>query len=229
MNDKDFAELVESVKQAGEIKRGLRQPSRVFDFSPMDIKGIRAKLDKSQREFALMIGVSLGTLQNWEQGRRKPVGPARALLRVAEQSPEAFRDALETPQPLTLLLLHPDYPLPRNLKVIQIAGDAGVGEDGAGLLADFALGRAAREVGQDEVFHVRVAGQRRRAGRGHVAELGRHLALFFQISALHHQRVGPADDVGQAVGAADVADVDVLRAGDGLAQHVVGVDDAAVG
>ncbi len=96
MNDKDFAQLLESVKQAGEIKRGLREPSRVFEYSPLDIKAIRKKLDKSQREFALMIGVSVGTLQNWEQGRRKPVGPARALLRVAERSPEAFQEALET-------------------------------------------------------------------------------------------------------------------------------------
>jgi putative transcriptional regulator len=95
MNDKDFSELVDSIKQAGEIKRGARQPSRVFEFSPMDIKQIRQTLDKSQREFALMIGVSVATLQNWEQGRRKPVGPARALLRVAAERPEAFRDALE--------------------------------------------------------------------------------------------------------------------------------------
>jgi putative transcriptional regulator len=70
MNDKEFAELTESIKQAGEIKRGLRQPSRVFEFSPLDIKDIRAKLDKSQREFALMIGVSLGTLA--ELGARTP-------------------------------------------------------------------------------------------------------------------------------------------------------------
>lgn len=95
MKDKDFSELVDSIKQAGEIKRGARQPSRVFEFSPMDIKQIRQTLDKSQREFALMIGVSVATLQNWEQGRRKPVGPARALLRVAAERPEAFRDALE--------------------------------------------------------------------------------------------------------------------------------------
>ena len=95
MNDKDFAELVDSVKEAGDIKKGVREPSRVFEFSPMDIKGIRQKLDKSQSEFAMMIGVSVATLQNWEQGRRKPVGPARALLRVAAESPEAVREALE--------------------------------------------------------------------------------------------------------------------------------------
>ena len=95
MNDKDFAELMESIKQAGEIKRGLRQPSRVFEYSPMDIKGIRAKLDKSQREFALMIGVSLGTLQNWEQGRRTPHGAALVLLHVASRHPEAVWDVVE--------------------------------------------------------------------------------------------------------------------------------------
>ncbi|MBP6016697.1 MAG: helix-turn-helix domain-containing protein [Candidatus Promineofilum sp.] len=95
MNDKDFSELVDSIKEAGAIKRGTREPSRVFEFSPMDIKVIRQKLDKSQREFALMIGVSVGTLQNWEQGRRKPVGPARALLRVAAENPEAVREALD--------------------------------------------------------------------------------------------------------------------------------------
>ena len=53
-------------------------------------------MDKFQSEFALMIGVSVGTLQNWEQGRRKPVGPARALLKVASENPEAVREALET-------------------------------------------------------------------------------------------------------------------------------------
>ena len=93
MNDNDFNNLVESIKQAGEIKQGLREPSRVFEFSPMDIKEIRRKLEKSQREFAMMIGVSIGTLQNWEQGRRHPVGPARALLKVAEANPRAVQEA----------------------------------------------------------------------------------------------------------------------------------------
>lgn len=95
MNDEEFNNLVESIKQAGEIKKGTREPSRVFEFSPMDIKEIRKQLQKSQSEFALMIGVSIGTLQNWEQGRRKPVGPARALLKVAAENPEAVREALE--------------------------------------------------------------------------------------------------------------------------------------
>jgi putative transcriptional regulator len=61
----------------------------------MDIKSIRNKLHQSQSEFAFMIGVSISTLQNWEQGRRKPDGPAKALLKVAAESPEAVRKALE--------------------------------------------------------------------------------------------------------------------------------------
>lgn len=94
MNEEEFNDLVESIKQAGEIKKGLREPSRIFEFSPLDIKEIRHKLNQSQREFALMIGVSIGTLQNWEQGRRQPVGPARALLKVAAEKPEAVKEAL---------------------------------------------------------------------------------------------------------------------------------------
>lgn len=94
MNEQDFKLLLESVKQAGEIKRGQRPPSRVFEFNPLDVKAIRAKLQQSQREFAQMIGVSVATLQNWEQGRRKPEGPARALLQVALRNPDAVRKAL---------------------------------------------------------------------------------------------------------------------------------------
>jgi len=96
MNEQDFANLVESVKQAGQIKRGELKPGRTFEFNPVDIKAIRGQFQKSQREFAYMIGVSVGTLQNWEQGRRKPEGPARALLRVAAKNPQAVMEALGT-------------------------------------------------------------------------------------------------------------------------------------
>ena len=67
---------------------------RVFHFSPDDIKEIRLRLKKYQAEFALMIGVSLATLQNWEQRRRFPEGPARALLKIAAEKPEAVIEAL---------------------------------------------------------------------------------------------------------------------------------------
>jgi len=95
MKEDDFNNLAKSIIQAGKIKNGQLKPGRTFAFNPMDIKAIRNKLHKSQSEFALMIGVSLATLQNWEQGRRKPDGPARALLKVASENPEAVSKALE--------------------------------------------------------------------------------------------------------------------------------------
>jgi putative transcriptional regulator len=94
MRKRDFDSLVESVRQAGRIKRGETRPSRVFEFAPMDVKAIRRRLGKSQSEFARMIGVSISTLQNWEQGRRRPEGPARALLRIAAHNPKAVSAAL---------------------------------------------------------------------------------------------------------------------------------------
>jgi putative transcriptional regulator len=94
MKKVSFDKLVDSVKQAGRIRRGNMKAGRVFHFSPADIKEIRLRLKKSQAEFALMIGVSLATLQNWEQGRRFPEGPARALLKVAAEKPEAVIEAL---------------------------------------------------------------------------------------------------------------------------------------
>jgi len=94
MKDTDFQELVQSVRQAGEIRRGKQAPSRRFEFAPADVKGIRERLALTQAEFALMIGVSVATLRNWEQGRRSPEGPARALLKVASENPEAVVSAL---------------------------------------------------------------------------------------------------------------------------------------
>jgi putative transcriptional regulator len=94
MRRKDFDRLVASVKQAGAIRRGRLKPARVTEFRADDVRAIRLKLAKSQAEFALMIGVSVATLQNWEQGRRRPDGPARALLRVAARNPQAVVEAL---------------------------------------------------------------------------------------------------------------------------------------
>ena len=94
MKTKYFNELTQSIKQAGRIKLGKMKPSRVAVFNSADVRAIREKLHKSQSEFALMIGVSIATLQNWEQGRRKPEGPAQALLRVASINPDAVAQAL---------------------------------------------------------------------------------------------------------------------------------------
>ena len=89
-----FEELLTSVRQAGEIRRGRRKPTRATTFKPADVKALRGDLGQSQVEFALMIGVSVATLRNWEQGRRTPDGPALALLRVTARNPEAVVEAL---------------------------------------------------------------------------------------------------------------------------------------
>jgi putative transcriptional regulator len=94
MKDNDFEQLLESVREAGKIRKNHLKPGRVFDFEPADVKKIRERLGMSQTEFALMIGVSVATLRNWEQGRRVPEGPARALLKVVAKRPEAVVDAL---------------------------------------------------------------------------------------------------------------------------------------
>jgi putative transcriptional regulator len=94
MNEADFGKLTQSIRQAGSIKRGSLKPTRVKNIGPADVRAIRSRLKKSQSEFAMMIGVSVATLKNWEQGRRRPEGPARALLRIAEQNPRAVAEAL---------------------------------------------------------------------------------------------------------------------------------------
>lgn len=96
MKEKDFSTLVASIKEAGQIKRGYKKPSRIFTITPPSIKAIRKKLNLSQNDFALMIGISLGTLQNWEQGRREPDGPAKALLKIASKNPKAVMEALHS-------------------------------------------------------------------------------------------------------------------------------------
>jgi len=94
MKEDTFAKLVASIKEAGEIKVGRHMPSRIYEITPPEIRIVRERLDVSQGEFAVMIGVSTRTLQNWEQGRRQPEGPAKALLTVASRNPEAVLDAL---------------------------------------------------------------------------------------------------------------------------------------
>lgn len=94
MNDEDFQKLVESVKQMGAIMKGKKIPHRRTIVTDIKVKKLRERTGLTQSEFARMIGVSVRTLQNWEQGRREPEGPARALLRVVECEPEAVLNAL---------------------------------------------------------------------------------------------------------------------------------------
>lgn len=94
MDKKLFAELVESVTEAGEIARGERTPSREFHVADTDVRRIRQASGLSQAKFAKLIHVELGTLRNWEQGRRTPTGPARVLLHAIEKDPRAVLRAI---------------------------------------------------------------------------------------------------------------------------------------
>lgn len=94
MKNNDFKDLLTSINQARKIHKGKLKPAKIFKFNPIAVKNIRKRLHVSQAEFAYMIGVSINTLQNWEQGRRRPDGPALALLKIAEADPETVMSAL---------------------------------------------------------------------------------------------------------------------------------------
>ena len=96
MKDREFSKLVASIKEAGQIKQDLKKAYRINEITPPIIKAIRRRLNLSQSEFATMIGISIGTLQNWEQGRREPEGPAKVLLKIVSKNPEAVIDALHS-------------------------------------------------------------------------------------------------------------------------------------
>jgi putative transcriptional regulator len=94
MDKKLFKRLVESMEQMDEIVRGERAPSREFYVDAAKVKEIRAMTGLSQPQFAKLLHVDVGTLRNWEQGRREPTGPAKALLRAIKTDPKAVLKAL---------------------------------------------------------------------------------------------------------------------------------------
>ncbi|MCF3195947.1 helix-turn-helix domain-containing protein [Pseudomonas bubulae] len=91
---KFFNKLMESVQQMDEIVRGERQPSREFHVDALKVKEIRKATGLTQARFAALIDVQLGTLRNWEQGRRDPTGPAKALLKAIHNDPVNVLNAL---------------------------------------------------------------------------------------------------------------------------------------
>ena len=94
MDKKHFNRLVESMTQMGEIVRGERAPSRENYIDAIRIKEIRQATGLSQPKFAALIDVQVSTLRNWEQGRREPTGPARALIRAIANDPKHVLTAL---------------------------------------------------------------------------------------------------------------------------------------
>ncbi len=83
-----FNDLVQSLKEAKAIARGEAQASRRIKVTTPDVKAVREQIGLSQSEFAQLMHVSIKTLQNWEQHRRNPTGPAAALLKIVLTAPD---------------------------------------------------------------------------------------------------------------------------------------------
>lgn len=91
-----FDELLESVQQMDEIVKDKRAPSREFHVDAIQVKEIRKATGLTQVQFAQRIGIEVATLRNWEQGRREPTGPAKALLTAIKNDPKHVLQALGT-------------------------------------------------------------------------------------------------------------------------------------
>jgi putative transcriptional regulator len=103
MNKRNIGkELIRGLEEIKAWKRGeLKLTTHAVEMPrAADVPAIRRELGLSQPEFAGFMGVSLGTLRNWEQARREPHGPARALLLVASRQPAAVRAAFEAAKPV---------------------------------------------------------------------------------------------------------------------------------
>lgn len=83
-----FDDLVQSLKEAKAISKGEAKASRRFEIVPTDVKAVREQIGLSQSDFARLMRVSIKTLQNWEQHRRNPTGPAAALLKIVSTAPD---------------------------------------------------------------------------------------------------------------------------------------------
>ena len=87
MKKQMFEELLGSVREGGAFLRGERKPSRRIVIRSTGVRIIRERTSLSQSAFAQLIGVSVKALQNWEQERRRPTGPAAVLLTIIEHDP----------------------------------------------------------------------------------------------------------------------------------------------
>jgi putative transcriptional regulator len=83
-------EILEGIRDIKAFKAGKTTLKTRVLSEPSSAKEIREQLNLSQNAFASLMGVSVRTLQDWEQKRREPQGPAKTLLRIAEQHPEIF-------------------------------------------------------------------------------------------------------------------------------------------
>jgi len=88
--------LIRAAREANAIAKGELDPSsyRVHVPVEIDVKELRKRLHLTQAEFAARFGISIGTLRDWEQHRRRPDGASRVLLTIIDREPEAVDRAL---------------------------------------------------------------------------------------------------------------------------------------
>jgi putative transcriptional regulator len=91
-----FEELLASVQEGGAILKGRRSPARRSRIDAPQVRELREAYGLSQERFAALMGISVATLRNWEQGRRQPEGSARVLLEVVAKHPEAVLDVVSS-------------------------------------------------------------------------------------------------------------------------------------
>jgi putative transcriptional regulator len=96
MDKKLFDDLVQSLNEAKAIAKGEANASRHFVLEPTDVKAVREQTGLSQGDFAKLMRVSVKTLQNWEQQRRTPSGPAAALLKIVSVAPKLALKSLHS-------------------------------------------------------------------------------------------------------------------------------------
>jgi putative transcriptional regulator len=93
MSERDIGlEILEGIREIKAYKEGKINLRTREIKAPTSPETIRAQMNLSQAAFAGLIGVSLRTIQDWEEGKREPSGPSKTLLRIAEQHPEVLRE-----------------------------------------------------------------------------------------------------------------------------------------
>ncbi len=94
MKPETFSLLLQSAAEMRAIRRGERKPARVRRVMAQSPQVVRVRLALSQPAFAELLGISVATLRNWEQGRRQPTGAAAILLRIAAKHPTIVQEAV---------------------------------------------------------------------------------------------------------------------------------------
>ena len=91
-----FESIKQGLEEALDFSQGCKSKAIVHEFSPIDVKKVRADIGMSQNEFAAAFGISVNTLRHWERGDRTPTGPALVLLNLVSRKPKIILETLSS-------------------------------------------------------------------------------------------------------------------------------------